>query len=175
MTAKSVARVALVIISAAVLQRGVFSQVTVAGVQGDILLLLALAAGIALGPERGAIIGFVAGLTFDLFVYSPFGLRALVFCLVGFVAGRYQTSVTRSSRWRLMFTVFVGSVLGVTALALVGWVLGVRNMLNERLVLVALVVAAINAVLAPLAVGALRWAWERPRDATPYGAVTYGR
>jgi len=175
MTGKIVARVALVIISAAVIQRGLFSQVTIAGVQGDVFLLLALAAGIALGPDRGAVIGFVAGLTYDLFLYSPLGLRALVFCLVGFVAGRYQTSVTRSSRWRLMFTVFVGSALGTGALALVGWVLGNGNMLTDRLALIIVVVSAINAVLAPLAVGALRWAWEQPRDSAPYGAVSYGR
>ena len=175
MTGKIVLRVGLVIISAAVLQRGLFSQLPIFGVQADILLLLALAGGIALGPDRGAIIGFIAGLTFDLFLYSPLGLRALVFCLVGFVAGRYQSSVTRSSRWRLMGTVFVGSALGTSALALVGWVMGARNMLTDRLALIVLVVSAINALLAPLAVGALRWAWEQPRDAAPYGAVSYGR
>lgn len=175
MTGKVAARVALVIISAAVLQRGLFSQVAIAGVQGDVFLLLALAGGIALGPDRGAVVGFIAGLTFDLFLYSPLGLRALVFCLVGFVVGRYQTSVTRSSPWRLRFTVFVGSALGTSALALVGWVLGNGNMLTDRLPLIIGVVSAINALLAPLAVGALRWAWEQPRDSAPYGAVSYGR
>jgi rod shape-determining protein MreD len=175
MTLKVVVRVALVVISAAVLQRGLISQVPIAGVQGDILLLLALAGGIALGPDRGAIIGFIAGFTFDLFLYSPLGLRALVFCLVGFVAGRYQSSVTRSSTWRLRFTVFAGSAAAMVALVLVGWVMGMRNMLTERLPIIVLVVAAINAVLAPLAVAVMRWAWEQPRDAAPYGAVTYGR
>ena len=83
MTAKIIVRVALVVVSAAMFQRGLFTQITIAGVQGDVLLLLAIAGGIALGPDRGAIIGFIAGLTFDLFLYSPLGLRALVFCLVG--------------------------------------------------------------------------------------------
>jgi rod shape-determining protein MreD len=174
-TAKVVIRVALVIASAAMLQRGLFSQVTIAGVQGDILLLLAISGGIALGPDRGAIIGFISGLTFDLFLYSPLGLRALVFCLVGYVAGRYQSSVTRSSRARLMFTVFLASVAATTALSLVGWVLGQTSMLSARLPVIVLVISVTNAVLSPLAVGALRWAWEQPRDQAPYGAVSYGR
>lgn len=175
MTAKVVVRVGLVIVSAAMLQRGLFSQVTIAGVQGDVLLLLAIAGGIALGPDRGAIVGFIAGLTFDLFLYSPLGLRALVFCLVGYVAGRYQSSVTRSSRTRLMGTVFVASALATTALSVVGWVLGQSNMWSGRLPLIVLVISAINGLLAPLAVGALRWAWEEPRDQTSYAAVGYGR
>jgi rod shape-determining protein MreD len=174
-TAKIVVRVGLVIVSAAMLQRGLMTQVTIAGVQGDVLLLLAIAAGIALGPDRGAIVGFIAGLTFDLFLYSPLGLRALVFCLVGYVAGRYQTSVTRSSRLRLMGSVFIGSALATTALSVVGWVLGQSNMWSDRLPLIVLVISAINALLAPLAVGALRWAWEEARDQASYAGVGYGR
>lgn len=175
MTAKVVVRVALVMASAAVLQRGLFTQVTIAGVQGDLLLLLAIAGGIALGPDRGAIIGFISGLIFDLFLYTPLGLRALVFCLVGYVTGRYQSSVTRSSRLRLMASVFAASALATTALSVVGWVLGQSNMWSGRLPAIVLVISTINALLAPLAVGALRWAWEQPRDQAPYGAVSYGR
>jgi rod shape-determining protein MreD len=174
-TAKVVVRVALVVVSAAMLQRGLLTQVTIAGVQGDVMLLLAISGGIALGPDRGAIIGFISGLTFDLFLYSPLGLRALVFCLVGYVAGRYQSSVTRSSRGRMMGTVFLASVASTTALSVVGWVMGQSNMLSARLPLIVFVISVMNALLSPLSVGALRWAWEQPRDQAPYGAVSYGR
>ena len=175
MTTKVVVRVALVIVSAAMLQRGLLTQIPIAGVQGDVMLLLAISGGIALGPDRGAIIGFISGLTFDLFLYSPLGLRALVFCLVGYVAGRYQSSVTRSSRGRMMVTVFLASVASTAALSVVGWVMGQSNMLSARLPLIVFVISVMNALLAPLAVGALRWAWEQPRDQAPYGAVSYGR
>ena len=36
------------------------------GVQGDLMLLVAIAAGLAAGPDRGATIGFAAGLAYDL-------------------------------------------------------------------------------------------------------------
>jgi hypothetical protein len=38
--------------------------------------------------------------------------------------------------------------------------LGQRNMLTERLPLILAVVTGFNAVLAPLAVLAVRWAWD---------------
>ncbi len=164
-------RVAVVMLSASVLQYGVLSQLPVFGVRADLLLLLAIAGGLALGPDRGAVVGFVAGLTYDLFLQSPLGLRALVFCVVGFIAGRYQLSVTRSSRRRLMLTMFVGSAMAYGLLVVVGWVLGQKNMLTEHLVAIIVVVAAFNAVFAPVAVRVLRWAGD---EQTRSMGVSYG-
>lgn len=158
-------RVTLIVISAAVLQRGLFSQLRIAHVAGDILLLLAIAAGITGGPDRGAIMGFVCGLTLDLLLQSPLGLTALTYCLVGFVAGRYQISVVRSSRWRPMFTAAVGSAMGYGLYILLGWMLGQRNMLANHLPTIILVVSLINGLLAPLAVRVMRWAWDEPTSA----------
>jgi rod shape-determining protein MreD len=155
-------RVGVVMLSASVLQYGVLSQLPLLGVRADVLLLLAIAGGLALGPDRGAVVGFVAGLTFDLFLQSPLGLRALVFCVVGFVAGRYQLSVTRSSRRRLMVTTGLASALGYGLLVIVGWVLGQRNMLTDHLVAIIAVVSLVNALFAPVAVRVLRWAWDEP-------------
>lgn len=153
-------RMGVVLLSAAVLQKGLFSQIPVFDVRGDILLLVAVVGGLTLGPDRGAIVGFASGLTLDLFLQNPIGLRALVFCVVGFVAGRYQLSVTRSSRARLMVTVAFASASGYGLLVIVGWVLGQHNMLTERLPIIMAVVAGINALLAPLAAVAMRWAWN---------------
>ena len=96
------ARSPSVLFSAAVLQRGLFSQLRIAGVSVDVFLLLAIAGGMMLGPERGAIFGFFAGLTLDLLVQTPLGLSALVYCLVGFGTGRLQGTVLRANRvWPL--------------------------------------------------------------------------
>src|SRR4051812_41013516 len=133
MATKIAFRVGLVVLSAAVLQRGLFSQLRIGHVTADVFLLLAVVGGLVAGPDRGAIMGFVSGLTFDLLLQSPLGLTALTYCVVGFVAGRYQLSVTRSSRWRLMASVGIGSAMGYGLLVLVGWVLGQRNMLTGRL------------------------------------------
>jgi len=166
---KVVFRVALVVTSAAVLQIGLFSQVPVFGVRAMVMLLLAITGGMVLGPDRGAILGFVAGLVFDLLLITPLGLCALVFCLCGFVAGRFQSSVTRSSRARLMANVGVGSAMGYGLLVVVGWVLGKHNMLSDRLAVIVLVVSVSNALLAPIAMRAIRWAWDQPRVSAGVG------
>ena len=165
-------RMGVVVLSAAVLQRGLISQLPIFGVRGDILVLLAIVGGLTLGPDRGAIVGFACGLSMDLLLQSPLGLYALVYCLIGFVAGRYQLSVTRTSRVRLMVTVAFASISCYGLLVVVGWVLGQRNMLTERLPLILVVVALINAVLAPLAVIVTRWAWN---ERVPAGlGASYG-
>jgi rod shape-determining protein MreD len=171
---KVAARLTLVVLSTAVLQVGLIAQVPIAGARGMILLLLAIAGGIALGPERGAIVGFVSGLAFDLLITTPLGLSAFVFSVVGWVAGRYQVTVTRSARWRMVLTAAVGSALGYSMLVVVGWLLGQPNMISERLVVILLVVSLMNAVLCPLAVSVLRWAWDEGERTRTYG-TTYGQ
>ena len=54
----------------------------------DFMMLLAVCAGFVAGPDKGAVVGFAAGLVSDLFLQStPFGLSALAACLAGFVVG----------------------------------------------------------------------------------------
>ena len=172
MAAKIAFRVGLVVLSTAVLQRGLFSQLRIGHVTADIFLLLAVVGGLTAGPDRGAVMGFISGLTLDLLLQSPLGLTALTYCVVGFVSGRYQLSVTRSSRWRLMLSTGIGSAMGYGLLVVVGWVLGQHNMLTARLPLVLVVVGGANALFAPVAVRVLRWAWAQPAPRT-FG-VSYG-
>jgi hypothetical protein len=70
---KTVVRYGLLIVTAAILQRGVFSQLRVDGAVPDALLVLAVAAGIVGGTDRGATVGFFSGLALDLMVTTPFG------------------------------------------------------------------------------------------------------
>jgi rod shape-determining protein MreD len=163
MPSKVVLRVGLVVLSAAVLQRGFFAQVRVAQVAADVLLVMAVLGGLIGGPERGSVVGFVCGLAMDLLVGTPLGLIALTYCIVGFVAGRYQLSVTRSSRARLMATVGIASALGYGLLATLGYLLGQRNMVSGHLVVVVVVIGAVNALLAPPAGWVMRWALDEPK------------
>ena len=154
-------RVTLVIFSAAVLYRGLFSQVRIAGVAVYILLLVAIAAGIAGGPDRGAVVGFFSGIAMDLLLPdSPFGLSALTFCIVAYVVGRYESSVTRSARWVVMLTTGVASAVGMVLYIGLGQLVNQQNMLQRPFWLVLVVVSVANALLAPLAVRIMRWALD---------------
>ncbi len=156
---KSAARITLVLFSAAVLQRGLFSQLRVAGVSVDVFLLIAIAAGMMLGPERGAILGFFAGLTLDLLVQTPLGLSALVYCLVGYGMGRLQGAVLRANRLWPLVLVAASSAAAIALYAVVAEVLGQSNAISAHLPVTMLVVAVGNVILYPLARRVVRWSW----------------
>lgn len=128
------------------------------GIGFDVMLLLAVAAGIAGGPERGAAIGFVAGLLADCFLQTPFGLSALVYALVGYGVGVFQTGVLHSSWWIPAITGAVASAIGTVGYVVLGVVVGQDHLLSTRVLRVIGVVALLHALLAPPAVKVLRWA-----------------
>lgn len=150
-------RVSLVLILALTLQLGVAARLEVWGVQGDLLLLVAVSAGLAAGPDRGAGIGFAAGLSFDLLLQSPFGLSALTYALVAYFAGSLQDSVLRAAWWIPVVTAAAASSLGVILYGVVGTVVG-EDLLGLSLLRIALVVGVLNGIAAPLSLRLVRWA-----------------
>jgi rod shape-determining protein MreD len=162
---KAVARVALVLFTAAVLEQGVFSQLRIGGAAGDVLLLTALAAGLVGGPDAGALVGFFAGLTLDLLTPTPMGVGALAYCLTGYAVGAVQGSAVRMSRVRPRVLAAFGSVLGVMIYVVVSLMVGRSGLWNAHLLTVLLVVAGVNVLLIGLAMRVLRWALgEVPRQ-----------
>lgn len=150
-------RTSLVLVLALTFQLGVASRIEVFGVQGDVMLLIAVCAGLAAGPDRGAAIGFAAGLGFDLLLQSPFGLSALTYALVAYLAGSLQDSVLRAAWWIPVSTAAAASALGVILYGVFGTVVG-EDLLSLFLLRIALVVGVLNAVAAPIALRAVRWA-----------------
>jgi rod shape-determining protein MreD len=140
------------------LHQTALADVRVFGVRPDAPLLVAIVAGLAAGPERGAIIGFFAGLLADLFLPSPFGLSALVYSLVGFAIGSLQTGILRSAWWIPVVTAFGGSAAGIVLYAVLGAMVGETEMVGPRLPLIALLVGVMNALLAPAAARLITWA-----------------
>ena len=150
-------RMSLLLVLALTFQLGVASRIEVLGVQGDLMLLVAIAAGLAAGPDRGATIGFAAGMSFDLLLQSPFGLSALTYALVAYSVGSLQDSVLRAAWWIPVTTAVAASAVGVILYGVFGTMLG-QDLLELSLVRIALVVATLNALAAPLVLRAVRWA-----------------
>ena len=90
-------RVLVVLLVAVVLHVSVLTEVHVAGVHPELLLLVAISAGLTAGPERAATLGFLAGLLADLFLPTPMGLSALAYCLVAFGVASLQSGILRSA------------------------------------------------------------------------------
>ena len=151
-------RVPLVILLALGLQTAVFSVVRPFGVAPDIMLLLAIASGLVLGPERGAIMGAVIGLSFDLVLETPFGLSALVYGFAAFAVGLLSTGTVQSTRWIPVAATVVASAAAEAVYGVAASVFGVARAASARLLVVVPVVALVNGLLALPALGVMRWA-----------------
>jgi rod shape-determining protein MreD len=150
-------RTSFVILTALTLQLGILSHLALFGVQADLMLLVAIGAGIAAGPDRGAAIGFGAGLAYDLMLQTPFGLSALTCAIVAYLVGSLQDSVLRAAWWIPVVTATVASFFGVILYGVLGTVLG-EDLVGWELLRIALIVAVVNTVLAPPVVRMMRWA-----------------
>ena len=126
------ARWSFVIVVAFVLQIALVTQVNVFGVMPDIMVVLAVCAGLSGGAQRGAVVGFWLGLAFDMpRTEHPLGLSALAYCLVAFVAGTAQVVVLQSGRLMSMAIVAAASFVGVLLFAVEGQFFG-GDTIGER-------------------------------------------
>lgn len=169
----SPARLPLVLVAALVLHESLFATIRLGDVHPHLMLLMAVAAGIAGGSERGAVIGFLCGLLTDVFLRTPLGLSALTFTLVAFVVGLVQSSVIRSSWWIPPLTAFLASGAAMLVYGVLGAIVGRSQFVRPQLLVVAAVVGVANAVLAPPVVKAVSWALAGPE--TSYGRQLSGR
>ncbi|MGB3055475.1 MAG: rod shape-determining protein MreD, partial [Acidimicrobiales bacterium] len=152
------ARLGAVVFTALVLQVSLFSRFSFDGARPDVMILVAVVGGFVCGADRGAVIGFSAGLAYDLVLSTPLGLSAFVYTLVGYTVGAVGSSVVRSAPWIGPVVVAVGSAAGMVMYALVAEVLGQAAFAGPPLTAIVVVVAAVNTVLAPIVVRAMRWA-----------------
>ena len=155
-------RVLLALLIVTLLHVAVLPDLRVAGVRADGFVVLTIAVAMLDGPERGAVLGFVTGLVADLFLQTPYGLSALTYSLVGFAVGILQQAVIRAAWWIPVVTGFAGAGLAVVLFALSGAVVGQSGLVEPRLLLVALVVAAFAALLVMPTLRLARWALGPP-------------
>ena len=113
MSASRVLLSVALVLTAAVLQVTVVNRLSLPGAGPDLVLLVVIGLALVVGPTAAACIGFGAGLLVDLMppTVTEVGRWALVFCVVGYLAGQIQLDVRRSV-WVVM-----GAVAGLSALA----------------------------------------------------------
>lgn len=157
-------RLPFVLFVALTLHQSLFATMRVGDAHPQVMLLVAVAGGLLAGSERGALIGFTAGLLADLFVQTPLGLSALAYALVGFSVGGVQSGIIRSAWWISPLTSLVASFAGVMLYGLLGALIGQSHFVSPRLLVIAASVAAMNAVLALPVVRAMGWALTSDTD-----------
>lgn len=157
-----VARTALVLFAALVLQLGLFDQLRVFSVHAELLLAVAVATAVAWGAERGAIVGFAAGLLTDLILPGRFGVTALAYGLTGYGIGLLSDGVARRSRLIDAALMGFGGVAGILAYVLIAALFGESTLGDDRLWSIVGIVTAWNVVLSPILVPVARWAGTEP-------------
>ena len=158
MNGRAVLRVALVIFVVLMVQQVLMVPLRIAGAHPDLLWLLPITAALLDGPETGAIVGFWSGLAFDLVLPTPFGLSALVGCLLGFAVGSLTTSVDPRAVWLKPVAAVAGSVAADMLFAVLGAIMGQQQMVQIDFLALALVVAVSSLVLVLPVNRLMRWA-----------------
>ncbi len=151
-------KMTVILLTALVLQASLLTQVRFFGASADLMLVLAVAGGLAAGPDRGAVIGFFSGLLVDLLVQTPFGLSALAYSLVGYLAGSASTMVVAAARWFPFAVGFVGGLAGLVIFVLIGELVGEPMLEMPDLPTIAAVVTVTTALLTPPTRRLLTWA-----------------
>jgi rod shape-determining protein MreD len=158
MTPRAIGRSILVVFVVFVVQSTVMLNIRIGGVHPDLLWLLPITAALIDGPETGAIIGFWSGLAFDLVLPTPFGLSALVGCLIGFSMGIATAAVDKRAVWLRPVAALSGAVAADMLFAVLGAVLGQQQMVQVNFISLFLMVG-ISSVIVVLPVSRLmRWA-----------------
>ena len=158
MTVRSVVRVALVIFVVLMVQQTVMVALRIDGAHPDLLWLLPITAALLDGPETGAIVGFWAGLSFDLVLPTPFGLSALVGCLLGYVTGSLTAAADPRAAWLKPVAALAGSVAADMLFAVLGAILGQQQMVQIDFLALFLVVSVSSLVFVLPVNRLMRWA-----------------
>lgn len=147
------ALVAVLLVTALLVQLTVLPRLGLPGATPDLLLVVVAALGMAGGEARGAVAGFAAGLTLDLVPPADgiIGLSALVLTLVGYLGG---TWVERRERGALMTILAVAGLAAgaVLAYALLGGLVSDARIVWDRVPFLLATQALYAAVLAAFVV-----------------------
>jgi len=155
-------RLALVVISAVVLQTTLFTHLRIDGVAPDIGLVAVLAVAYEDGPETGAWFGFIMGLAVDLFLTTPLGLSALAFALTGYAVGVFQAGMVRTTPRLAPLLGFFGGLFGGLVFITVGALVGQDGFLSFDSLKIVLIAAAYDALIAPIVFPLVRRAAREP-------------
>lgn len=154
------------------LQKTLFVELQPFGVIIQVVMAFAASAGVAGGPERGAMVGFVMGILFDLAIGTPLGSSAISMGLAGYVAGWADVIRIDTTWWLAALFVGLGTAVGEFTVPVIRRFTGEEDAFSPELVTIVPVVAVTSAILSIVLVPLARWSlglarpeWKMPVDA----------
>jgi rod shape-determining protein MreD len=167
-------RPALIIIAAILLQVAVANRLPLPGsVTPDLVMLTVVALALFKGEMVGIVAGFAAGLASDLVPPADhaIGTYALVYCIVGYLAGLVSPEMERSQTMPFL-AVALGALLGNLIYAVIGMMLGDPRAdwsIVSRMVPLAVLY---NVLASPFVVWAVLKVSQRSERLEPRGGLT---
>jgi cell shape-determining protein MreD len=155
------------------LQRTIFVDLQVAGIIIQVMMATAAAAGVAGGSERGALVGFVFGVMYDLAEGTPLGSTAVAMTVAGIVGGLLALIAADPQWWLSAVFTGLGTAAGVAMIPVVRVFIGESAPFQDRLAVVIPVVGAAGVIMSPLLVPLARWCLrlKRPEWSQPIREV----
>lgn len=154
------------------LQKTLFVELQPFGVIIQVVMAFAASAGAVGGPERGAMVGFVMGILFDLAIGTPLGASAISMGIAGYVAGWVDIIRIDTTWWMAAIFVGIGTGVGEASIPVIRRFTGEEDAFTPELIKIvpvtAVAAAALSIVLVPLARWSLSLAppeWKVPADA----------
>lgn len=139
------------------LQTTIFTDVRPFGVVAQLMLLLAVCAGVTYGFEVGAIAGLTLGFMYDCVLNTPLGLCSLVFGGAAAAAGALPFFIREPSWWLKLAGVAGATLVAELVFPFALTMVGIGGWVRPRMILVALGATTINILVAPLALVVSRW------------------
>jgi rod shape-determining protein MreD len=145
----------------AFLQTTLVPHVAIWGVFADLPLVVVVSWSLLRGPREGILWGFVAGVMVDLFSGAPFGASTLALIAVGLLAGLGAATVFRAQIALPLLAMFLATIVYDLLFLLIVGISGYPVAWLESLYRLILPSAALNAVLTPVVLVAMRWLHTR--------------
>jgi rod shape-determining protein MreD len=169
------ARLALLLIAIVLIQTTILPYLRVFDVVADLGLVATVAVAYREGPETGAIFGFAAGLSMDLFLQTPLGLSALAYALTGYLIGILQGGMLRSAWWVSPVLGAFGGIIGGLLFIGIGALVGQEQLFALRSLRVVLLAGLLDAIVAPIMFPIVSYAVRgvAPRTGSRFGGPTW--
>ena len=139
------------------LQTTVLNDMRPFGVMIPVMLLFAVTVGTLYGSEVGAISGLIIGVMYDCVLSTPLGLASLVFGAAAYVAGLLPFFVREPTWWTRAITIGIVGALGELIFPLAQSMVGLSGRFHPRVAVVAVFVAVVGMIVAPLLLPVCRW------------------
>jgi len=130
------------------IQVAVLSQLRILGGDADLSPLVVAAAGLLLGAVPGAVFGFGVGMFVDLAFAQTLGVSALIFCLVGYGAGRVRELRAPEAPVTPLALGAAATAIAAVGYAILEFLLGVDDPISALLVRDIVVTVVLNSLIA---------------------------